>query len=175
LVDASAALTTSEGKDLQEVLASPDMHSRLYKTLQLLKNELELVRLKQKIGKQLEQTISDRQRQNILREQLKAIKKELGIETDEKETLSTRFKQRLDALKVPEHAMVVINEEMTKLQLAETTSSEFGIVRNYLDWLTILPWGHYTVDSLDIEHAQRMYTYFSLSLSLSLARSVALY
>lgn len=183
LVDASASLTTCQGAEIQEVLASPDMHTRLYKTLELLKQELELAKLRSKIGMQLEQDVSKRQREHLLRQQLKLIKQELGMESDEKETLQTKYAKRLEKLVVPEHAKKIIDEELVcradqccsskrrlllltassrgakaKLQLSEPASTEFSITRNYLDWLTVLPWGVHTTDSLEIARAQRTYS-----------------
>ncbi|KAF3447678.1 hypothetical protein FNV43_RR08381 [Rhamnella rubrinervis] len=77
---------------------------------------------------------------------VKAIKKELGLETDDKTSLSEKFRERLEPNreKCPPHVLQVREEELTKLQLLEASSSEFNVTRNYLDWLTALPWGNYS-------------------------------
>jgi Lon-like ATP-dependent protease len=90
----------------------------------------------------------------MLLEQLRSIKKELNIEQDDKEALIAKFHERLKNLKVPEQPLKVINDELAKLSTLESASSEYNITRNYLDWLTSLPWGVHTQDNLDLNHAE---------------------
>ena len=90
---------------------------------------------------QVEDKISANQRRYMLLEQLKQIKKELGLERDDKEALIAKFSDRITHLAVPAEAKKVIEEEMDKIQTLESSSSEFNVTRNYLDWLTSLPWG----------------------------------
>ena len=73
-------------------------------------------------------------------EQLKGIKKELGMESDGKEKLLVKFRERANSLKMPEAIQKVFAEEMAKLQGLEPSASEFNVSRNYLDWLTLIPW-----------------------------------
>ena len=70
----------------------------------------------------------------------------------------SRFRERLEPFEggIPEAASKVIDEELAKLSALEPASSEFNVTRNYLDWLTSVPWGHYTEERLDIEHAQKV-------------------
>ena len=75
----------------------------------------------------------------MLREQLKVIKKELGMEKDDKETVIQKFKDAIAVKKVPEHVATVIDSEIKRLEFLEPQSSEFQVTRNYLDWLTVLP------------------------------------
>ena len=91
-------------------------------------------------------------------EQLKSIKKELGIEKDEKTALVQKFRERIDPLKdlIPQTAMKVIEEEITKLEALEPASSEFSVTRNYLDWLTVLPWGTFSEERLDVNAAKQV-------------------
>ena len=100
-------------------------------------------------------------------EQLKSIKKELGIEKDDKTSLVEKFRERVDKMRehekevgapeegdqVPQYRRV-IEEELTKLESLEPASSEFSVTRNYLDWLTLLPWGKYGEDRLDVASAR---------------------
>ncbi|KAK4487336.1 hypothetical protein RD792_006055 [Penstemon davidsonii] len=83
---------------------------------------------------------------------------ELGLETDDKTALSAKFRERLDPKKekIPPHVLQVIEEELTKLQLLEASSSEFNVTRNYLDWLTALPWGEYSDENFDVLQAQQI-------------------
>merc|ERR1719231_1357916 len=98
--------------------------------------------------------MSKNQKRYLLMEQYKQIKKELGLEKDDKEALLNKFKDRLTELSVPEEAQKVIDEELEKLSSLETNSSEFNVTRNYLDWLSSIPWGQYSTENLDITHAE---------------------
>ena len=150
LADLGACLSsTAEPAVLQEVLEEPILEERLSKTLALLKSELETIRVQRKINKQIEENVSNAQRKFFLNEQLKYIKKELGLERDEKESVRAKFRQRLEGRTVPPHAAAVIDEELQKLGALDPASSEYNVTRNYLDWLTALPWGVYSVDRLD--------------------------
>uniref|UniRef100_A0A0D9VT66 Lon protease homolog, mitochondrial n=1 Tax=Leersia perrieri TaxID=77586 RepID=A0A0D9VT66_9ORYZ len=129
---------------------------RLMLALELVKRELEITKLQQSIAKAIEEKITGDQRRYLLNEQLKAIKKELGLETDDKTALSEKFRKRIEPRKekCPSHVLQVIEEELTKLQLLEASSSEFSVTSNYLDWLTVLPWGDYSDENFDVHHAQ---------------------
>ena len=108
-----------------------------------------------RISKQIEEKLSKQQREFFLREQLKAIKKELGLAKEGKEAEMERFEERIKKLKLTPEAEERIKEEMEKLRLLEPASPEFNVSRNYLDWLTMLPWGVFTKDSYDIRKAQK--------------------
>ena len=86
-----------------------------------------------------------------------------------------RFADRIEPHKdrIPEEARRVIEEEMAKLSGLESASSEFNVTRNYLDWLTAIPWGHYTQERLDIQHAQKVMTYDRVSAALHHTTSIA--
>ncbi|EFJ35404.1 hypothetical protein SELMODRAFT_30423, partial [Selaginella moellendorffii] len=157
LADFGSALTTADEPLLQEVLEQLDVEKRLNLALVLLKKELELAKLQATIAKNVEEKISGDQRRFFLMEQLKAIKKELGIEADDKTALTGKFfKERLEPHRkqCPEHVLQVIDEELSKLQGLESSSSEFNVTRNYLDWLTALPWGQYSKENFDVRQAQ---------------------
>jgi ATP-dependent Lon protease len=155
LADFAANLTSADGQELQRVLATLNVRQRIEKVLVLLKKELEVSRLQSKISKQIERNISEQQRQFFLKEQLKTIKKELGLEKEGKTSEIEKFQQRLKGLIFNEEAQKAVDEEIEKLQLIEPSSPEYNVSRNYLDWLTILPWGKNTQDSYDIAKAQR--------------------
>lgn len=156
LADMGAAVTTGEGEALQEVLEETNVEARLRRTLELLKKELELSRVQSKISKQAEEKLSQDQRNYILRQQLKQIKRELGMEKDDKEVMINKFDERLHGKTVPDDARKVIEEEKLKLQSLENTSAEFNTTRNYLDWLTALPWGVFKTENLQIARAERV-------------------
>ncbi|KAG2695778.1 hypothetical protein I3760_07G028700 [Carya illinoinensis] len=119
---------------------------------------MEISKIQESIAKAIEEKISGEQRRYLLNEQLKAIKKELGLETDDKTALSAKFRERLEPNreKCPPHVLQVIEEELTKLQLLEASSSEFNVTRNYLDWLTALPWGNYSDENFDVLRAHKI-------------------
>ncbi|XP_067947023.1 lon protease homolog, mitochondrial-like [Watersipora subatra] len=154
LSDLGAALSSGDSPELQEVLEERDIPNRLMLSLSLLKKEYELSKLQQKIGKEVEQKVQKQHRKYMLQEQLKVIKKELGIEKDDKQTIEEKLKKRLVDKTLPPHAQEVIDEEFNKLSFLDPQSSEFNVTRNYLDWLTILPWGVYSEDSFDLSSAK---------------------
>ncbi|XP_064620790.1 lon protease homolog, mitochondrial-like isoform X2 [Lineus longissimus] len=156
LSDLGAALTGSESKDLQEALEETNIPKRLMLALSLLKKEYELSKLQQKIGKEVEEKVKLQYRQYMLKEQLKMIKKELGLEKDDKDAIGEKFKERLKELNVPAHVMEVIDEELNKLSFLDNHSSEFNVTRNYLDWLTNMPWGKYSEENLCLKRAKEV-------------------
>lgn len=156
LADIATALTTAEGPEKQDVLETVSIRERLQKVLLLLRKEVDVSRIQTRIGKQIEEKLSKHQRDFFLREQLKAIKKELGIEKEGKETEVDRFEKRIDEIELSPEARDRVREELEKLRLLETASPEFTVTRNYLDWLTCLPWGVFTDDALDIPEATRI-------------------
>ncbi|KAK4336937.1 hypothetical protein RND71_044091 [Anisodus tanguticus] len=156
LSDLGAALTGSDPEELQEVLNETNIPKRLYLTLGLLKKEFELSKLQQKIGKEVEEKVKQQHRKYMLHEQLKVIKKELGLEKEDKDAIEEKFKNRIKDLSVPKHVLDVIEEELSKLQFLDNHSSEFSVTRNYLDWLTSLPWGKSTEESLDLKVAKEV-------------------
>jgi ATP-dependent Lon protease len=156
LADFSSSLTTADGQELQQILAEFDIRSRLDKALVLLRKELELSRLQQKITKQIEERMSAQQREFFLHEQLKAIKKELGLEKEGKTAEIEKFERRLRPLKLNDEALKAVEDEMQKLQILEPSSPEYSVTHNYLDWLTILPWGKQSKDNFDLDRARKI-------------------
>lgn len=154
LSDMGAALTGAESHELQDVLEETNIPKRLYKALSLLKKEFELSKLQQRLGREVEEKIKQTHRKYLLQEQLKIIKKELGLEKDDKDAIEEKFRERLKELVVPKHVMDVVDEELSKLGLLDNHSSEFNVTRNYLDWLTSIPWGKYSNENLDLVRAQ---------------------
>lgn len=154
LSDLGAALTGSEPADLQAILEEMDIPKRLMMSLSLLKKEYELSKLQQKIGKEVEEKVKQQHRKYILHEQLKVIKKELGLEKDDKDAIGDKFRERLADKVVPQAIQTVIDEELNKLNFLESHSSEFNVTRCYLDWLTSLPWGVTSKENLQLADAQ---------------------
>ncbi len=156
LADFAANLTTASGPELQEVLEMFDVPARIERVLVLLKREVEISKLHSEIHRQIQEKISGQQREFFLKEQLKAIKKELGLEKEGKTTEIEKFQDRLMGIKLNEEAQKVVDDEMDKFQLLEPHSPEYAVSRNYLDWLTSLPWGKFSRDSYDVEKAKKV-------------------
>ena len=125
LSDLGAALTNGDAKDQQEVLEEMNIPNRLMLSLKLLKKELEMSKLQQKIGKEVEDKVKQQHRKYMLQEQMKVIKKELGIEKEDKDAIEEKFRERLKNLTVPKQIMDVINEELNKISFLDNHSAEF--------------------------------------------------
>ena len=156
LSDLGAALTGGDTAALMAVIEEEDIPTRLMLSLKLLKKEYELSKLQQKIGKEVEDKVKTTQRKFMLQEQLKIIKKELGMEKDDTETILEKLNKKLEGKTVPEVAKTVIDEEINKLRFLDAHSSEFSVTRNYLDWLTVLPWGLASEENLDLKVARQV-------------------
>lgn len=156
LTDFAAGITTASGDDLQEVLELPSVIERMKKVMLLLTKEIEIAKLQTKIQQDINIQVDDNKRKFFLKEQLKAIQKELGLQKDDKTSDVDKFKERFAALKPPEHVVKRFEEEIEKLSVLETGSSEYGVTRNYLDWITSFPWGVYSEDNIDIKRAEEV-------------------
>ena len=153
LADFAAAVSAGEIRELQDVLETMDVEERLSKALMVLKKELMNAQLQNKISKDVENKIQKRQREYWLMEQMKGIRRELGIESDGKEKLVEKFKEKADKLAMPEAVQKVFKEELDKLAHLEPAASEFNVTRNYLDWLTQIPWGQRSAENFGIKNA----------------------
>lgn len=136
LADFAAAVSTGDVRELQDVLESLTVDDRLRKALLVLKKELINAQLQSKLSRDVDSKIAKRQREYYLMEQLKGIKKELGMESDGKDKLIEKFKERAAQLKMPEVVQKVFDEELNKLSHLEPAASEANVTRNYLEWIT---------------------------------------
>jgi ATP-dependent Lon protease len=156
LADFAASLTTASKEELQSVMEAFNLRRRMEKVLVLIKRELDVARLQSQIREQVEEKMTKQQREFFLREQLKEIQKELGLAKDDKTADIERFNERLAKLRLPEAARKRIDEELQKLSVLESGSPEYAVTRNYLDWLTQLPWGIHSKDKLDLKRARKI-------------------
>ncbi|TGD74381.1 endopeptidase La [Mangrovimicrobium sediminis] len=156
LADFAAALTTANGEQLQEVLETLPLVSRMEKVLTLLRKEREVAELQGQITSQVNEKVSDNQREFFLREQMKIIQKELGISKDDRTSDAEMFEARIADKQLPPAAARRIADELHKLSVLETGSPEYGVTRNYLDWATSVPWGVHSEDNLDLGHARKV-------------------
>lgn len=158
LADFAASISSAGSpEDLQAVLEEKDAEMRLHKALVLLSREKEVSRLQKEISAKVEEKMSDTQRKYFLNEQLKSIKKELGMERDDKEALMLKYRKQLaEYPKIPEEIQETIDAELEKMSTLEKNSSEYNVTRSYLDWLCGVPWGVETEENFDIKDARKV-------------------
>ena len=145
----------ASSSELQDLFETLDSRAVLEKSLVIVKQENEMARLQKKISSEVEEKITKQQREYMLKEQMKKIKEELGIEKDDKTSLIQKYEESLmEKTEIPKEARKVIDEEMERMKTLEKNSSEFNVTRNYLDWLTSLPWGNLSEDVFDVSRAQ---------------------
>ena len=154
LADFAASLTSASKADLQDVLERVDLMSRLELVVKLLHQEVAIASAQMEIREHVEAEIQGHQREAVLRQQLKFIQQELGMSKDDKTAELDRFRARLAELELSPQANERCNEELEKLSQLEVGSAEYGVTRNYLDWLTSIPWGQLTQDNLDLKSAE---------------------
>ncbi len=142
-------------KDKQEILETVDVRLRLEKLLGILNNEREVLELERKISQRVKKQMEKTQKEYYLREQMKAIQKELGDKegrAGEVEDLRNQLAQS----DVPEKVKEKIEKEIDRLEKMPATSAEGSVIRNYIDWLLGLPWAQATEDDLDIRKAEEI-------------------
>ncbi|MFW5801356.1 MAG: endopeptidase La, partial [Spirochaeta sp.] len=140
--------------DQQDILETFDIQQRLEKVLMFIKKEQEVLRIQKRITGQINEKIEKSQREYFLREELKAIKQELGIPTDGKSNDQTRFQELFEKIPFDGEARETIERELEKFSLMDSNSSEFIVTRNYLETVFALPWHEPESESIDIAHAR---------------------
>jgi ATP-dependent Lon protease len=155
LADFVAANIDIERVQSQEILEELDPLVRAHKVTQLVTRELEVLEIGSKIQSQIRESMDKTQRDFYLRQQLTAIRKELG-ESDESEATLTDLRERLDRAGLPAEARKEADRELERLRTMPAASPEHSMVRTYLEWLADLPWSTTTVDNLDLRHAKRV-------------------
>lgn len=153
LADLVASNLRLKIEDAQEVIELIDPLERLRKVHDLLSHEVELSVMQAKIQSDVKDEISKSQRDYFLREQMRAIHKELG-ELDEKSQEIEEYRKRIKKARMPREALEEAEKQLRRLDQMHPDSAEASVVRTYLDWLTELPWKKSTKDVLDIQKAQ---------------------
>jgi ATP-dependent Lon protease len=151
LIASNLNISTSEK---QGILETFDIRERLTKVHLFLNKEVQVLELGNKIQSQVKEDMDRTQREYYLREQLKAIKKELG-ELDEHSTEVKELKEKIKKAKMPPEALAAAEKELDRLAKIPPASAEYTVARTYLDWLAELPWSETTEDNLDIDNAQK--------------------
>lgn len=139
--------------EAQQILEITDPIERLNKIREILNREIQLLTIQQKIKQEARDEIDKTQREYFLREQLKAIQKELG-DIDEKAEEINEFRRKIEEAKMPEKVREEAEKQLKRLERMHPESAESGVIRTYLEWLTELPWSRSTKDILDIKAAK---------------------
>lgn len=155
LADFAASISAGRADEIQDVLSSLNIEDRLQKSLVLVKRELENLKLQKKVSEDVDEKLQKRQKEDYLLEQLKGIKKELGME-DGREKIIETFRERVAGLTLPENVEKVFEDEIQKLSTLEPNAAEYNITRQYLDWISQIPWGKFTKDSYNLARAIRI-------------------
>ncbi len=148
-------IKTIELDDAQRLLELNSVTEKLRMLLGLLTKELEVLELGRKIQSDAQSEMEKTQREYFLREQLKAIQRELG-EADEQQMEVEEFRKKIDEAEMPEEAEKEARRELDRLSKLPTAAAEYSVIRTYLDWLTSLPWSSGTEDDLNITHARQV-------------------
>jgi ATP-dependent Lon protease len=140
-------------EEKQDLLNSTDVRARLEKLSTILNREIELLELGHKIQSQVQTELNKNQKEFYLRQQMKAIQKELG-EGDQRSTELEELRKKIEEAGMPEEARKAADNEMERLKIIPPESAEHSVVRTYLEWLVNLPWSKSTEDNLEIPHAR---------------------
>jgi ATP-dependent Lon protease len=142
-------------EDKQALLEEVDVARRLRRLAELLARELEVVSIGTRIQEQVQEEVGASQREFFLRQQLDAIRRELG-EEDESTADARDLREQLDAAGLPDAVRTVAERELSRLEKLPTAAAEHGVIRTYLEWLAALPWSTTTEDNLDLRHAREV-------------------
>jgi ATP-dependent Lon protease len=142
-------------EEKQGLLEEVDVARRLRRLVEILARELEVISIGSEIQNQVQSEIDKGQREFVLRQQLEAIRKELG-EFDESAAEANELRQQLDAIALPEEVRRQVDRELKRLENLPPQAAEHGIIRTYLEWIASLPWDKSTEDNLDLTHAREV-------------------
>ena len=154
LTDRAISVITISNQEKQEILEELDIKTRLEKALNLISREIQRIKLGEEIQSEVHDEITKTQREYYLREQMKAIKKELG--EDEGTVESKELEKKIKSAEMPEDAEKVALKELDRLSRIPTQSPEYNVSRTYIEWLADLPWSKSTMDRIDIKKAMKI-------------------
>ena len=154
LTDRAISVITISNQEKQEILEELDIKKRIEKALNLISREIQRIKLGEEIQSEVHDEITKTQREYYLREQMKAIKKELG--EDEGSVELKELKDKLKAAKMPEESESVALKELDRLSRIPTQSPEYNVSRTYIEWLADLPWSDSTEDRIDLKQAMKI-------------------
>ena len=153
LADVVAAQVLTKLSEKQEFLEIIDVEERLKRLLEQMAKEVDILNLERKIGSEVRKQMEKNQKEYYLREQIKAINKELG-EDENKEDECRAYRDKVKAAKMPKEAEEKMNREIDRLQKTPSMAAETAVLRSYLDWMSDIPWSKTTKDRLDLVKAE---------------------
>jgi ATP-dependent Lon protease len=156
IADFITSILNIDRAEQQRILEMTDVQARMEHVLVFIKKEQELLKIQKKIQDQLSEKISKSQREYFLKEELKAIKAELGMAVDAKTSEYQRFREAVDKLRLQGEVKEQVEQELEKFSLMDANSPEFTVTRNYLETIIALPWNDDTQESVDIEKARKV-------------------
>ncbi len=154
LTDRAISVITISNQEKQEILEELNIKTRIEKALNLISREIQRIKLGEEIQSEVHDEITKTQREYYLREQMKAIKKELG--EDEGTVESKELEDKISAAKMPEAAKKVAMKELDRLARIPTQSPEYNVSRTYIEWLSDVPWSKVTKDRIDLKEAMKI-------------------
>jgi ATP-dependent Lon protease len=155
LADMVASTINSAPQEKQKVLELQDVKARLKEVTRLVNHQLSVLELGNKIQSQVKGDMDKSQKEYYLRQQLKAIKEELG-ETDESQVEIEEYRAKIKEKNLPKEALKEAERELDRLSRMHPSSAEYTVASTYLDWITALPWHESTEDNVDIKQAQKI-------------------
>jgi len=155
MADLVASVINATVEEKQKILDILDVKERLREVTRLVNHQVEILELGSKIQSQVKDDMDKSQREYYLRQQLSAIKKELG-ETDDEKVEIEEYREKIDRKNLPEEAKKEAERELARLGRMHPSSAEYTVSATYLDWMTSLPWNEKTEDNLDIKKARRV-------------------
>jgi len=151
----AAANVTQSIEAKQAILAKSRLKDQYYEIIKLLNNEIDILRIEKEIDAKVQENISRTQRKFIIQEQIKILQDELGDEDDFVPEFK-KLRMKIKKAKMPPLALQKAKEELQKLRKIPSTSPEYTVIRNYLDWILDIPWSKKSEDNLDINHCMRI-------------------
>ncbi|WP_342432499.1 endopeptidase La [Neobacillus sp. FSL H8-0543] len=142
-------------KEKQEILETLDVKERMNRLIDTIHNEKEVLNLEKKIGQRVKRSMERTQKEYYLREQMKAIQKELG-DKEGKTSEIADLTEKIEKAGMPEHVQLTALKELDRYEKVPTSSAESAVIRNYIDWLLALPWTKKTDDNIDILRAEKV-------------------
>ncbi len=155
LADLIVSFMDVKPQDKQDMLETLDLQERLDKVLKLLANRLQVLKITRDITEQTQNALGERQREAVLREQLRQLQKELG-DTEDPGSEIAELEKAIEAAAMPAEVAEHARKELKRLQRMNEASPEHGMVRSYMDWLVALPWGKADAEEIDIERSRRI-------------------
>ena len=155
MADTIATHLNIELEDKQKLLELIEAKLRLEKVLEYIENDLSVIKVEKKIRTRVKQSMEKTQKEYYLNEQMKAIQKELSEDNEDKDEI-VEFEEKIKKVKLSKEAKIKANSELKKLKGMGPMSAESSVVRNYLDWLTSIPWKKYTKIKTDLEKAENV-------------------